>query len=123
MEASTARPEPAVAIRKSVFPDYIVCLEDGTKLKMLKRYVQTRFNLTPVAYRKRWGLPSDYPMVAPNYARKRSDLARQIGLGRKTVSEPAVEPVAEIEVEEDVVAGKPAKGRARQKAPVGDAEV
>lgn len=74
---------PAVPVRKSVFPDYIVCLEDGAKMKMLKRYIQLRFGLTPADYRERWGLPSDYPMVAPGYARMRSALAKRIGLGRK----------------------------------------
>ncbi|AWW75214.1 transcriptional regulator [Erythrobacter sp. KY5] len=77
------RPEPAVSIRASVKPDYIVCLEDGKKLKMLKRYLRTNFDMTPEEYRARWGLPSDYPMVAPNYAEKRRDLAKKIGLGRK----------------------------------------
>ena len=77
------RPEPAVSIRASIKPDYIVCLEDGKKLKMLKRYLRTNFNMTPEDYRARWGLPADYPMVAPNYAEKRRDLAKKIGLGRK----------------------------------------
>ena len=77
------RPRPAVAIKKSVFPDYIVCLEDGKKLKMLKRHLKTAYNLTPEEYRKRWGLPIDYPMVAPNYAKHRSNLAKKIGLGTK----------------------------------------
>ena len=77
------RPRPAVAIKKSISPDYIVCLEDGKKLKMLKRHLKTAYNLTPDEYRKRWGLPPDYPMVAPNYARHRSKLAKKIGLGTK----------------------------------------
>ncbi|MCH7551485.1 MAG: MucR family transcriptional regulator [Proteobacteria bacterium] len=77
------RPRPAVAIKKSIFPDYIVCLEDGKKLKMLKRHLKTAYNLTPDEYRKRWGLPTDYPMVAPNYAKHRSNLAKKIGLGTK----------------------------------------
>lgn len=77
------RPQPAVAIRNSIKPDYIVCLEDGKKLKMLKRYLRTNFDMTPEEYRARWGLPADYPMVAPNYAEKRRDLAKKIGLGRK----------------------------------------
>jgi predicted transcriptional regulator len=77
------RPEPAVSIRASVKPDYIVCLEDGKKLKMLKRYLRTNYNMTPEEYRARWGLPADYPMVAPNYAETRRDLAKKIGLGRK----------------------------------------
>ena len=78
-----APPEPAVSIRSSVKPDHIVCLEDGKKLKMLKRHLMTHYNLTPDQYRARWGLPSDYPMVAPNYAEKRRELAKKIGLGRK----------------------------------------
>ena len=77
------RPEPAVPLKKSVFADYIVCLEDGKKLKMLKRHLMTSYNLTPDAYRERWGLPSNYPMVAPSYAERRSALAKSIGLGRK----------------------------------------
>ena len=77
------RPEPAVAIKKSVFPDYVVCLEDGKKLKMLKRHLMTSYGMTPDDYRARWGLPSDYPMVAPNYAQHRSELAKKIGLGLK----------------------------------------
>jgi predicted transcriptional regulator len=78
------RPPPAVPIKKSVQPDYLVCLEDGKKLKMLKRYLKTAHGLTPEEYRQRWGLPIDYPMVAPNYARQRSTLAKQIGLGTRT---------------------------------------
>ena len=76
-------PEPAVSIRASVKPDHIVCLEDGKKLKMLKRHLMTHYNLTPEQYRQRWNLPADYPMVAPNYAAKRRELAKKIGLGRK----------------------------------------
>ena len=76
-------PEPAVSIRASIKPDYIVCLEDGKKLKMLKRHLMTHYNLTPDQYRARWGLAADYPMVAPNYAEKRRELAKKIGLGRK----------------------------------------
>ena len=86
-----ARPEPAVSIRSSVKPDYIVCLEDGKKLKMLKRYLRTNYNMSPEEYRARWGLPADYPMVAPAYAEKRRDLAKKIGLGRKP-GEPAPKP-------------------------------
>ncbi|NUB11904.1 transcriptional regulator [Azospirillum brasilense] len=73
---------PAVPIRKSVTPDYIVCLEDGKQLKMLKRHLQSTYGLTPEEYRAKWGLPPEYPMVAPNYAAQRSNLAKQIGLGR-----------------------------------------
>lgn len=82
-EVEEPKPQPAVAIRNSVKPDYIVCLEDGKKLKMLKRYLRTNYNMSPEEYRARWGLPADYPMVAPNYAEKRRDLAKKIGLGRK----------------------------------------
>ncbi|HLW26332.1 MAG TPA: MucR family transcriptional regulator [Kiloniellales bacterium] len=77
------RPEPAVPIKKSITPDYLVCLEDGKKLKMLKRHLKTAYGMTPEEYREKWGLPSDYPMVASNYARQRSELAKQIGLGRQ----------------------------------------
>ncbi len=77
------KPQPAVPVKKSVFPDHIVCLEDGKQLKMLKRHLKTAFNLTPDQYRERWGLGSDYPMVAPNYANHRSSLAKKIGLGTR----------------------------------------
>ena len=81
------RPEPAVAPKKSVFPDYLICLEDGKKLKMLKRHLKTSYKMTPEQYRERWNLGADYPMVAPNYAKQRSRLAKEIGLGtsRKVV--------------------------------------
>lgn len=75
------RPQPAVPVKKSVMPDYIICLEDGKKLKMLKRHLKTSYKMTPEQYRERWGLPADYPMVAPKYAEQRSKLAKQIGLG------------------------------------------
>ena len=74
---------PAVPVRRSVNPDYIVCLEDGRKLKMLKRYLRAAFDMTPEEYRARWGLPQDYPMVAPNYAKKRSEFAKKMGLGKR----------------------------------------
>lgn len=77
------RPEPAVSIRSSIKPEYIVCLEDGKKMKMLKRHLMTQYGMTPDDYRERWGLPADYPMVAPAYAEKRRELAKKIGLGRK----------------------------------------
>ena len=80
---SIDRPQPAVAVKKSIFPDYLVCLEDGKKLKMLKRHLHTSYGISPEQYRERWGLPADYPMVAPNYARHRSSLAKKIGLGTK----------------------------------------
>jgi predicted transcriptional regulator len=77
------RPQPAVPVKKSVLPDHIICLEDGKKLKLLKRHLKTVFNMTPDQYRQRWGLGADYPMVAPNYAKRRSSLAKQIGLGTR----------------------------------------
>jgi len=76
------RTKPAVPVSKSVHDDYIVCLEDGKKLKMLKRYLRSTYGMSPDEYRKRWGLPADYPMVAPSYAARRSEFAKQIGLGR-----------------------------------------
>jgi predicted transcriptional regulator len=81
-ENGPAGKAPAVPVKKSITPDYIICLEDGRRLKMLKRYLRARYGLSPEAYRTKWGLPADYPMTAPNYAAKRSDFARQIGLGR-----------------------------------------
>ena len=82
-EQPTEPAKPAVSIRRSVTPDYIVCLEDGKKLKMLKRHLRAAYNMTPEEYRAKWGLPADYPMVAPNYAQQRSAFAKKIGLGRK----------------------------------------
>ena len=79
-----ARPVPAVPVKQSVKTDFIVCLEDGKKLKMLKRHLMTAYKMTPAQYRTRWGLPADYPMVAPSYAKVRSSLAKKIGLGRKS---------------------------------------
>jgi predicted transcriptional regulator len=78
--------KPAIPVKRSVNPDYIVCLEDGKKLKMLKRYLRSNYNLTPEEYRAKWGLPADYPMVAPNYAAQRSEFAKKIGLGRTASS-------------------------------------
>lgn len=80
------RPEPAVAVKKSIQDEFLICLEDGKKLKMLKRHLKTAYNMTPEQYRERWGLSPDYPMVAPNYAKQRSSLAVKIGLGRKRKS-------------------------------------
>mgnify|MGYP000166715932 CR=1 FL=1 len=101
-DAGAAPPEPpadtlvpAVPVKKSVMPDHLVCLEDGKKLKMLKRYLATRYNMTPAEYRQRWGLPDDYPMAAPSYAAMRSKLAKELGLGRKpAATTPAPEPAA-----------------------------
>jgi predicted transcriptional regulator len=81
--APETKPEPAVSIRASVKPDYVVCLEDGKKLKMLKRHLMTHYQMTPEQYRAKWNLPADYPMVAPNYAEQRRSLAKKIGLGTK----------------------------------------
>jgi predicted transcriptional regulator len=94
-DASPTELTPAVPIKKSVTDDYIICLEDGKKLKMLKRHLMTSYGMTPEEYRAKWGLKADYPMVAPAYARKRQELAKKIGLGRKPrVVEPEPVPVA-----------------------------
>ncbi len=90
-EITPERPQPAVPVKRSVLPDYIVCLEDGKKLKMLKRHLKTAFNMTPEEYRDRWDLPPDYPMVAPNYASQRSRLAKEIGLGTRARRRRAAE--------------------------------
>lgn len=84
--AFIANREPAVPVAKSVTPDFIICLEDGKKLKMLKRYLRTHYDLSPEDYRRKWGLPADYPMTAPNYAKSRSRLAKEIGLGTAATS-------------------------------------
>ncbi len=83
VEEAPTKLDPAVPVRNSIKPDYIVCLEDGRKLKMLKRHLMTHYNLTPEQYRAKWNLPADYPMVAPNYAEQRRSLAKKIGLGTK----------------------------------------
>jgi predicted transcriptional regulator len=83
IEIAPEKPQPAVPVKRSVHPDYIICLEDGKRLKMLKRHLKTAYNMTPEEYRERWGLAPDYPMVAPNYARQRSKLAKEIGLGTR----------------------------------------
>lgn len=84
IEAPAEPLKPAVAVRKSITPEYLVCLEDGKKLKMLKRHLRSTYNMTPDEYRSKWGLPPDYPMVAPKYAEQRSEFAKKIGLGRGT---------------------------------------
>ncbi len=100
-EPEALSPEPAVPIKKSVFPDYIICLEDGTKLKMLKRHLKAAYNMTPEDYRTKWGLPASYPMTAPGYAEHRSTLAKENGLGRKkeplivSVPEPVIQKIPE----------------------------
>jgi predicted transcriptional regulator len=86
--APAEKPQPAVPIKKSITPEYLICLEDGRKLKMLKRHLKTAFNLTPDQYREKWGLGPDYPMVAPNYTKHRSSLAKKIGLGTKPRGRP-----------------------------------
>jgi len=88
-EASALQLKPAVSVRKSITPDYIICLEDGKKFKSLKRHLRTHYDLTPEEYREKWSLPRDYPMVAPNYAVARSNLAKQMGLGQKGRSKAA----------------------------------
>ena len=82
-EAPAEAPKPAISIKKSVTPDFIICLEDGKKFKSLKRHLRTQYNITPEQYREKWGLPPDYPMVAPNYAKARSELAKEMGLGQQ----------------------------------------
>jgi predicted transcriptional regulator len=83
VEAPAEAPKPAVPVKKSVTPDYIICLEDGKKFKSLKRHLRTQYSMTPEQYREKWALPADYPMVAPNYAKARSDLAKEMGLGQQ----------------------------------------
>jgi predicted transcriptional regulator len=92
VEVPVVRQEPAVSIRASIKPDFIICLEDGKKLKMLKRHLMTRYGMTPDDYRAKWGLPADYPMVAPNYAEQRRTLAKSIGLGTKRVAKVGGKP-------------------------------
>lgn len=102
-EPEKVQPEPAISIRASIKPDYIVCLEDGKKFKMLKRHLMTSYGLTPDAYRAKWNLPADYPMVAPSYAERRRSLAIRIGLGTKRNRAPETAPTT------------PAKPRAKLK--------
>ena len=100
-------------VKKSVFADHIVCLEDGKKMKMLKRHLMTSYGMTPEAYRERWKLPPDYPMVAPNYAERRSALAKSIGLGRKPA---AADPDAGAAEQEEAPAKPARRGRKTEKA-------
>ncbi|MGD2132506.1 MAG: MucR family transcriptional regulator [Maricaulaceae bacterium] len=83
VETPTEKPKPAVPISRSITDDYLICLEDGRKLKMLKRYLRSNYGMTPEDYRRKWGLAADYPMVAPNYAKRRSEFAKKIGLGKE----------------------------------------
>ncbi|MEL7487829.1 MAG: MucR family transcriptional regulator [Pseudomonadota bacterium] len=106
--ANAGNQQPAVSIKKSVTPDYVICLEDGKKLKMLKRYLRTQYNLTPEEYRRKWGLPADYPMVAPNYAKRRSQFAKDIGLGRAASTKRKAAPSAKKSTKK--------RGRPRKKA-------
>jgi predicted transcriptional regulator len=87
-ESENVKRTPAVPIRRSVHADYVICLEDGKRLKLLKRYLKTRYDMSPEEYRERWSLPASYPMVAPNYARLRAEMAQRIGLGRATQPQP-----------------------------------
>ena len=134
--AEPVKAEPAVPVRSSIKHDYIVCLEDGKKLKMLKRYLRTNYDMTPDQYRAKWSLPRDYPMVAPAYAEQRRGLAQAIGLGRKKVVDaaaPAVETVKKavkktakkaVDVVEGAVVAAPKKrGRPPKTAAVVDAPV
>ena len=107
VEAPPVTQAPAVPWKKSVFPDFIVCLEDGKKLKMLKRHLKTSYGMSPDDYRTKWGLPRDYPMVAPSYAARRSTLAKKIGLGRKP---GAVQPAATAEPMVKVIPARRARG-------------
>jgi predicted transcriptional regulator len=93
-ESASEPLKPAIPIKKSVTPDYIVCLEDGKRLKMLKRHLRTTYGLSPEEYRAKWGLPSNYPMVAPNYAAQRSEFAKKIGLGRSATKRGGRRPKA-----------------------------
>ena len=109
------KPQPAVPVKRSVFSDHIVCLEDGKKLKMLKRHLMTTYRLTPEDYREKWGLPANYPMVAPDYAARRSTLAKSIGLGRKPAAkaEPVAPQPAAPTVATGARRGRPAKQAAK----------
>jgi predicted transcriptional regulator len=108
--------EPAVPIKRSVQPDYIICLEDGKRFKSLKRHLRTVYDLTPDQYRAKWGLPANYPMVAPNYAAARSELAKQLGLGQKRRSEPVVDAQPAPVQPEPAPTKAPARGRRKKAA-------
>lgn len=117
--------QPFVSAKRSVFPDYIICLEDGRKLKTLKRHLRSTFGLSPEQYREKWGLAADYPMVAPNYAEHRSRLAKQLGLGRKPAAEaPAVEVASPVQPEprEPRRRGEPTAASVFSKFPAKSAE-
>lgn len=117
VEAEEPPPTPAVSVRRSIQPDFLICLEDGKRFKSLKRHLRTRYNLSPDEYRARWNLPADYPMVAPNYAATRSELARTMGLGqqrRKWPAKPAPESVGG-ETSDESDGGKAPRRRARSR--------
>ena len=116
--AAPERPPPAVSPKRSVFPDHIVCLEDGKKFKTLKRHLQIDHHMTPAQYRERWGLPADYPMVSPAYAEHRSSLAKQIGLGRKR-EDASAEPAQEAAPESDPEPAPTPSRRRRKSARTG----
>ncbi len=115
-KGETARPEPAVPIKKSVTPEYIVCLEDGKKLKMLKRHLRGVYGMSPDEYRAKWGLPSDYPMTAPAYAAKRSAFAKQIGLGTKGRAAGEEKGALDADADADTPAPAATRGRRRKAA-------
>ena len=116
-KAVAEKPVPAVPPKRSVLPDYIVCLEDGKKLRMLKRHLQSAYGMTPADYRAKWDLPQSYPMVAPNYAEKRSTLAKQLGLGRRSGEAAGTTTEAEAAADADVpeVEYLPERKRGRKK--------
>jgi len=120
VEEEAPPPEPAVSIRASIKPEYIVCLEDGKKLKLLKRHLMTYYNMTPEDYRKRWNLPADYPMVAPAYAEKRRELAKKLGLGRRPGVAARAKPAALKTAAKKATTGEAvaAKAAPRKRAPV-----
>ena len=105
--------KPAIAVKKSVTPEYIICLEDGQKFKSLKRHLKTHYDMSPEEYREKWGLPRDYPMVAPSYAASRSDLAKNMGLGRRDTTVAGTQPEVTAKAEP---AEKPKRGRQTRKA-------
>lgn len=112
-ELEAPKQEPAVSVRSSIKNDYIICLEDGAKLKMLKRYLRNRFDMSPDDYRAKWGLPNDYPMVAPAYAETRRILARTIGLGRKQDTTPTARPKLSIAAAKGPLSSKDAAASKR----------
>ena len=116
-QETAARPEPAVPVRASIKPDYIVCLEDGKKLKMLKRHLMTHYQMTPAQYREKWNLKADYPMVAPNYAETRKALALKSGLGRKPAAKAPADAAPAAKAAPAPKAAKPAPKAAAKEAP------